>query len=1550
MAVRYSSGGEGPPLPLDVNNLGGNGGDVNFDPSYLRASTQQSLVQKSLLAGDFRKHVTFNTLEDDSTDASASVKVNANDDDVYDDVYDDDEYDDDNEGYDVGVPRDGDEETNMVESFCETTTNDDYGGVGDKENDYVDLSCVTPNAKSRVPTHAVTVQTPATLPPPKQWSRAGGRLQRSSPPTTPLSVHRKTPKQKAGSQHAATPAAATPAPPSAPTAPPLTASLATAHVSDLLARQIPEGDDGDGEYHHDNEQHQQPSTFNVHAAPDYEPLYQMTPQNQHAPLPTSAMPRNWSAVDLPASGETSPDVFASPAASPRGSYGCSDPTPAAPVTAATAWLHCLAYEACVQLCMDAAGDNSDTEAQMHALAFLTRACMPLRDAFGLHHVLLRKSRDANMNAAGAPPTNATTTSSSAMAMPLTSDCISIEVVRVKQKAAKLTTSTTSEAPVRDDVRESSLSLRASLAAESMARGLHIARKVGGKLLKKVYRNTFRVHLRLTSWSEDRVLRASVGAGSPVDLPLGALAATDARSNSHSGSASDPLAAALTTECLEMLVFAGSNVEAKAVPIARGRVPLSTVVASNSSPIVVSLESMAQGIEWGRSELRISKEGDRHAISRADSRSTAHDVKTAHMGSAISADAAYDALLSCALYMSHFGRTKLSLDPGWQWLVTNFGSHHGVSAVSRSLRYVRHVVLEAQSPSTACLVAISDNLAPALQCESVGNLPTPDARLLNTLKGPVGSLLALCFEAYKDLGGAIAESRSNRGGNGSCRPSDPGTTDHGAASARTMHRRGSAPTVRTDMSLSALGGAGSMAYPATPGSRGLPMVPVLRAAVRLHSLLYDPLDPSVQTTLSAQLATAARRRFTRAVTDAEQASLATECASRAAERRFRECVLLCRSLRTELALDKAIHATNCLPSSVDLPRIAAREYGVMVRATLLRLLQDHPPEKPDRNSVELMHAAGDLQNDVAASLESRGVEQQRATSRPNAHALIAPGVLGETNTAYGADPISGAVALAMGSSDVSPLDTASIFQSHVLRWVETAKMRLVSDASELDEVQAIGEVFGTSEVTTGISAAATTAAGEGLPTTGEGVSSCASGCGAAPATPGMQAPIAPTQPTSEPRDALAPAKRVRALEAAGGALLDAHDPLALRWPDRHAPLVEDALCSGVLACVTALERQRKLASQFMEDGNTGGVTRVSLYARMAHRAAHSRVARRITGGSSVTWGRGGAEAQTGDLDAGAALHLNSLLALIQLVPSWHSRVRSWSGQPAPSQQGGQSTAGGGGGGGGGGGAHTAAGSDEAASSFQAPALANICSAGSGEGFVHVASECRQHFTTAVRRVVERLFARMSLSKRAGLRNILHMPFAQNEEFGRNLQPLTRSISETRDLLASCLDRRAAAAVLRGLWDMNARELVRYVERTSANGGSGTAGLAWGVSVDGPVAAVKSLARQVRARSVGAPGLGSAGMTWLRRRRAQEALASLERVFRAAIHETLGRAARDTDARPPHHAWKASQVLQHAASAEAAMMSGAFGGGGGGGVSHMHHYPVSGGDAQLGFDVY
>ena len=195
MAVRYSSGGDGPPLPLDVNNLG-NGGDVNFDPSYLRASTQQSLVQKSLLAGDFRKHVTFKTLEDDSTAASASVKVNANDNDVYDDdMYDDDEYDDDNEGYDVGVPRDGDEETNIVESFCETTTNDDYGGVGDKENDYVDLSCVTPNAKSRVPTHAVTVQTPATLPPPKQWSRAGGRLQRSSPPTTPLRVHRKTPKQ-----------------------------------------------------------------------------------------------------------------------------------------------------------------------------------------------------------------------------------------------------------------------------------------------------------------------------------------------------------------------------------------------------------------------------------------------------------------------------------------------------------------------------------------------------------------------------------------------------------------------------------------------------------------------------------------------------------------------------------------------------------------------------------------------------------------------------------------------------------------------------------------------------------------------------------------------------------------------------------------------------------------------------------------------------------------------------------------------------------------------------------------------------------------------------------------------------------------------------------------------------------------------------------------------------------------------------------------------------------------------------------------------------------
>lgn len=257
--------------------------------------------------------------------------------------------------------------------------------------------------------------------------------------------------------------------------------------------------------------------------------------------------------------------------------------------------------------------------------------------------------------------------------------------------------------------------------------------------------------------------------------------------------------------------------------------------------------------------------------------------------------------------------------------------------------------------------------------------------------------------------------------------------------------------------------------------------------------------------------------------------------------------------------------------------------------------------------------------------------------------------------------------------------------------------------------------------------------------------------------------------------------------------------------------------------------------------------------------------------------------------------------------------------------------------------------DVAPAFHAPALSNICSSGSGEGFVHVASECRQHFTTAVRRVVERLHARLSLPKRSGLRHIMHAPFVQNEEFARSLQPMARAIAETRDVLASRLDRRAAAAVLRGLWDMNARELVNFLERTASGSSSGTTGLAWGVSRDGPVAAVKSVVRQVVARGApnGAAAFGGAGVVWLRRRRAQEALAMLERVFRSAIHETLGHAAREADARPPHHAWKAAQVLQHAASAEAALIAGAYAGGGSAGVSAV---PGTADASQLGFDVY
>ncbi len=52
-----------------------------------------------------------------------------------------------------------------------------------------------------------------------------------------------------------------------------------------------------------------------------------------------------------------------------------------------------------------------------------------------------------------------------------------------------------------------------------------------------------------------------------------------------------------------------------------------------------------------------------------------------------------------------------------------------------------------------MVAISDNLAPALQCESVGNLPTPDARLLNTLKN---NLATRYFRSLK-FGGLIQPS-------------------------------------------------------------------------------------------------------------------------------------------------------------------------------------------------------------------------------------------------------------------------------------------------------------------------------------------------------------------------------------------------------------------------------------------------------------------------------------------------------------------------------------------------------------------------------------------------------------------------------------------------------------------------------------------------------------------------------------------------------------------------------------------------------------------------
>ncbi|KAL1560530.1 hypothetical protein AAHA92_10730 [Salvia divinorum] len=111
--------------------------------------------------------------------------------------------------------------------------------------------------------------------------------------------------------------------------------------------------------------------------------------------------------------------------------------------------------------------------------------------------------------------------------------------------------------------------------------------------------------------------------------------------------------------------------------------------------------------------------------------------------------AYDLLLEAAMRAQQFHARNLRINGPWKWILEEFSEYYGVSDSYTKLRYLSYV-MNVATPTKDCLEVLHELLVPVLKARSDRNLTRQEKSILLDCETQVERLLATAFQNYKSL--------------------------------------------------------------------------------------------------------------------------------------------------------------------------------------------------------------------------------------------------------------------------------------------------------------------------------------------------------------------------------------------------------------------------------------------------------------------------------------------------------------------------------------------------------------------------------------------------------------------------------------------------------------------------------------------------------------------------------------------------------------------------------------------------------------------------------
>ncbi|KAJ1278382.1 hypothetical protein BS78_04G075200 [Paspalum vaginatum] len=274
---------------------------------------------------------------------------------------------------------------------------------------------------------------------------------------------------------------------------------------------------------------------------------------------------------------------------------------------------------------------------------------------------------------------------------------------------------------------------------------------------------------------------------------------------------------------------------------------------------------------------------------------------------------YDMVLEAALRAQNFNSKMLHISGPWIWLLDEFSDYYGVSDAYRKLRYLSYI-MNVSIPTKDCLELVYELLVPVTKAREDKALTRQERSILIECEDQIKTLLATVFENYKSL------------------------DEH-------------SPTGLSDL------------FGPIPDSAA----PALAPAVQIFSVLHDILSKEAQDILRNYLQNAAAKRCRRHMIETDEFlsgnndSLLTDPMTISAA--YLKMKMLCINISREIQADIKIHNQNILPSSIDLPNIAASLYSTELCKRLKGFLSSSPPSRPVQHVAELIIATADFERDL-----------------------------------------------------------------------------------------------------------------------------------------------------------------------------------------------------------------------------------------------------------------------------------------------------------------------------------------------------------------------------------------------------------------------------------------------------------------------------------------------------------------------------------------------------------------------------------------------------------